>query len=86
MWPAEFPYGTRFARDSGLPCISVRKPSTLKPRSPNTPNFTSLFTVREARARYGKDIHCRSFLNLHHRLKAQGRLVANSVYPGTIAA
>ena len=47
---------------------------------------TPLFTVREARDSYGKDMHSRSILNLLHRLKTQGRvrLVANGVYAGAL--
>jgi predicted transcriptional regulator of viral defense system len=49
---------------------------------------TSLFTVREARDRYGKDMHSRSLLNQLHRLKTQGRVrfIANGVYAGALAA
>src|SRR5215469_3829027 len=49
---------------------------------------TALFTVREARDLYGKDMHSRSILNLLHRLKTQGRVrfVANGVYAGALAA
>jgi predicted transcriptional regulator of viral defense system len=49
---------------------------------------TPLFTVREARDRYGKNMHSRSILNLLHRLKTQGRVrfVANGVYAGALAA
>jgi len=49
---------------------------------------TPLFTVREARDLYGKNMHSRSILNLLHRLKKQGRvrLVANGVYAGALAA
>jgi len=47
-----------------------------------------LFTLEEARARYKKDKHNRSLLNLLHRLKHQGRvrLIANGVYAGAFAA
>lgn len=46
-----------------------------------------LFTLQEARDRYGKDEHSRSIPNLLHRLKKQGRvrLVANGVYTGAFA-
>jgi predicted transcriptional regulator of viral defense system len=49
---------------------------------------TPLFTVREARDLYGKNMHNRSILNLLHRLKTQGRVrfVANGVYAGALAA
>src|SRR5215472_3401978 len=47
---------------------------------------TALFTVREARDLYGKDMHSRSILNLLHRLKTQGRVrfVANGVYAAAL--
>src|SRR5229473_2296823 len=50
--------------------------------------YTPLFTVREARERYGKDMHSRSLPNLLHRLKTQGRVrfLANGVYAGALAA
>src|SRR5258708_39820398 len=50
--------------------------------------YTPLFTVREARERYGKDMHSRSLPNLLHRLKTQGRVrfLANRVYAGALAA
>ncbi len=49
---------------------------------------TPLFTLKEARERYAKDSHNRSFLNMLHRLKHQGRIrqLANGVYAGTLAA
>ena len=49
---------------------------------------TPLFTIREARDRYGKDMHSRSLLNLLHRLKTQGRVrsVANGVYAGAFSS
>src|SRR5260370_41132222 len=50
--------------------------------------YTPLFTVREARERYGKDMHSRSLPNQLHRLKPQGRVrfFANGVYAGALAA
>jgi predicted transcriptional regulator of viral defense system len=64
--------------------------SQMEPQVPFTQyaQSTPLFTVREARERYGKDMHSRSVLNLLHRLKTQGRvrLVANGVYAGSITA
>ncbi len=50
--------------------------------------YTPLFTVREARERYGYDMHSRSLPNLLHRLKTQGRVrfLANGVYAGALAA
>src|SRR5216684_1770728 len=50
--------------------------------------YTPLFTVREARERYGKGMHSRSLPNLLHRLKTQGRVrfLANGVYAGALAA
>src|SRR6266849_4898408 len=50
--------------------------------------YTLLFTVREARERYGYDMHSRSLPNLLHRLKTQGRVrfLANGVYAGALAA
>lgn len=49
---------------------------------------TPLFTLKEARERYGKNSHSRSILNMLHRLKRQGRIrqLANGVYAGTLAA
>src|SRR5216684_7566138 len=47
-----------------------------------------LFTLKDARDRYGKDAHSRSILNMLHRLKRQGRVrqLANGVYAGTLAS
>src|SRR5258708_12423184 len=62
----------------------------MKPKVPFTQyaQYTPLFTVREARERYGKDMHSRSLPNLLHRLKTQGRVrfLANGVYAGALAA
>jgi predicted transcriptional regulator of viral defense system len=48
---------------------------------------TPLFTLKEARDRYGRDAHSRSILNMLHRLKRQGRVrqLANGVYAGALA-
>jgi len=48
---------------------------------------TPLFTLKEARGRYGRDAHSRSILNMLHRLKRQGRVqqLANGVYAGALA-
>src|SRR5258708_1199475 len=50
--------------------------------------YTPLFTVREARERYGKDMHSRSLPNLLPRLKPQGplRFLPNGLYAGPLAA
>lgn len=47
---------------------------------------TPLFTVKEARDRYGKDPRSRSILNMLYRLKRQGRVrqIANGVYTGAL--
>jgi predicted transcriptional regulator of viral defense system len=47
-----------------------------------------LFTLKDARDRYGKDAHSRSILNMLHRLKRQGRVrqLANGVYAGALSA
>jgi predicted transcriptional regulator of viral defense system len=47
-----------------------------------------LFTLREARKRYGKDSHSRSVLNMLHRLKHEGRVqqLTKGVYVGALAA
>jgi predicted transcriptional regulator of viral defense system len=47
-----------------------------------------LFTLKEARDRYGKDTHSRSILNMLYRLKRQGRVrqLASGVYAGALAA
>jgi predicted transcriptional regulator of viral defense system len=62
----------------------------MEPKVPFTQyaQSTPLFTVQEARKRYGKSTDSRSVLNLLHRLKKQGRvrLVANGVYAGSLAA
>jgi predicted transcriptional regulator of viral defense system len=49
---------------------------------------TPLFTLAEARKRYGKDSHTRSTLNMLHRLKHQGRVqqLTKGVYVGALAA
>jgi len=48
---------------------------------------TPLFTLKEARDRYGRDAHSRSILNMLHRLKRQGRVrqLANGVFAGALA-
>jgi predicted transcriptional regulator of viral defense system len=62
----------------------------MEPRQPFTQyaQSTPLFTIQEARDRYGKDAQNRSMLNMLHRLKTQGRVrsVANGVYAGALAA
>jgi predicted transcriptional regulator of viral defense system len=49
---------------------------------------TPLFTLGEARERYGKNPHSRSILNMLHRLKHQGRVrqLTKKVYAGALAA
>jgi predicted transcriptional regulator of viral defense system len=49
---------------------------------------TPLFTLGEARQRYGKNSHSRSILNMLHRLKHQGRVrqLTKEVYTGALAA
>jgi predicted transcriptional regulator of viral defense system len=49
---------------------------------------TPLFTLGEARKRYGKNPHSRSILNMLHRLKHQGRVrqLTKKVYAGALAA
>src|SRR5216684_1515612 len=48
---------------------------------------TPLFTLKEARDRYGRDAQSRSILNMLYRLKRQGRVrqLANGVYAGALA-